>query len=352
MRKRIVTSLVFLALSLELILAPSLSAYGKTQGFLSVRGTWIVNGDKQVIILRGVNYPGYEDSDPYSCPVMHCEADYARFAQVGFNVVRLPISWAMLEPLPGAFDISYLTSYVNRDIQWAKKYGLYVVLDMHQYKWAARFHGCGAPDWTVRQYPATETGMRMAISHFWTNNTLQDHLVKVWTNLAHVYANETTIAGYDIVNEPWVYTSVIPYLNATYVDMFNLKVAKSIRTVDPNHIIFLEPANMNTFKFPLRDNIVWSPHFYALSFGSHYSHDDQKKLEADLAAKYKKYVVELGSPMWIGEFGAFMADEDCRNCWAQDAIGLFNKYQIGWTWWAFHRNEGSSIPICLSQSNL
>jgi hypothetical protein len=45
-----------------------------------------------------------------------------------------------------------------------------------------------------------------------------------------------------------------------------------------------------------------------LAFGSHYTREDVKRLEADLAAKHKRYVVELGSPMWIGEFGAFMDD--------------------------------------------
>jgi endoglycosylceramidase len=335
-------------LTLGLVLAPNFSAHAETQGFLSVRGTQIVNADQEVVLLRGVNYPAYERGDSYDGPRLHSEADYAKFARNGFNIVRLPISWALLEPAAGIFDISYLTRYVNRDVQWAKKYGLYIVLDMHQYKWAEKFGGSGVPDWMVKQYAPTEAGMRKAVSDFWADDTLQDHFLNVWTQIARIYANETTIAGYDILNEPWVYTSVIPYLNATYVDTFYLKVVKSIRTVDPNHIIILEPANINTFKFPLKENIVWSPHFYPLAFASRYSSEDVKRLEADLAAKYKRYVVELGSPMWIGEFGAFMDDQTCRNNWLQDAIGLFDKYQVGWTWWAFPEDGRRSIPNCLS----
>jgi len=343
-----ITSLLIFALMLGIVLAPSFPVYGKPEGSLSVRGTSIVDESGRLVLLRGVNYPGYENSDPYSRPRLHSEADYARFARMGFNVVRLPISWARLEPRAGSFANSYLTSYVNRDIRWAKKYGLYIVLDMHQYYWAYRFGGVGVPDWAVRQYPRTESGMRQAISEFWVNNALQDHLIKVWTEIARIYAKEPTIAGYDILNEPWIYTSVIPYLNATYIDAFYMKVVKSIRTVDPNHIIFLEPANMNTFKFPLKENIVWSPHFYPLAFASHYLPEDFKRLEADLAAKYRIFVVELGSPMWIGEFGAFMETKSCRNKWLEDAIRLFDRYQVGWTWWAFPDGGSRSIPNCLS----
>jgi endoglycosylceramidase len=73
------------------------------------------------------------------------------FAQMGFNVVRLPISWANLERFKGWFDAVFLARYLDRDVQWAKKYGLYVVLDMHQWPWESRFGGCGVPDWSVEQ---------------------------------------------------------------------------------------------------------------------------------------------------------------------------------------------------------
>jgi hypothetical protein len=52
--------------------------------------------------------------------------------------------------------------------------------------------------------------------------------------------------------------------------------------------------------------------------------------------------------MWIGEFGAFMDDHSCRDDWLQDAVGLFDKYQVGWTWWAFPEDGRPSIPNCLS----
>src|SRR3972149_7901438 len=128
MRTRTFTALLVLILTLGLTFVPNISA-AKTQGFLSVQGTQIIDSTGRPVLLRGVNYPGYESER--SEPKVHSESAYEKFAKSGFNVVRLPISWGNLEPFPGAFLESYLTRYVDRDIRWAKKYGLYIILDMH-----------------------------------------------------------------------------------------------------------------------------------------------------------------------------------------------------------------------------
>ena len=197
------------------------------------------------------------------------------------------------------------------------------------------------PDWTVSKYPPTQAGMLQAVSEFWNNTALQDHLTNVWTKIALRYAKEPTIAGYDILNEPWVYSSVIPNLNASHVDSFYVKAIESIRAVDSNHIIFLEPANMHANSFPMKDKIVWSPHFYPLSFAPQYDPLNITVLRADLDAKYERFVLEMGSPMWIGEFGAFTQDASSEQ-WLRDAVALFNEYQVGWAWWAYSRTRGRS----------
>jgi endoglycosylceramidase len=275
---------------------------------------------------------------------MHTESAYADFAKMGFNVVRLQISWANLERYKGQFDSSLLIWYVDRDVQLAKKYGLYIVLDMHQYQWASKFGGNGAPDWAVRQYSPNGLGMRQAVSDFWANPSIQDHLVMVWENVAKHYAKEPTIAGYDLLNEPWMYTSVIPQLNATHIDSFYIKATEAIRSVDPYHLIFLEPANMNTFNTSFDSKIVWAPHFYPWSFAQEYYTQNRTILEADLAAKYQTFVLSSKVPMWIGEFGAFMKDHSAEQ-WLEDAKTLFDKYQVGWAWWAYgDPRDGNSIP--------
>jgi endoglycosylceramidase len=325
------------------VIASSATVSAQTNAFLSVQGTWIVDNTGKPVLLRGVNYPGYQ----YPNPRLHAESAYANFAKMGFNVVRLQISWANLEPRKGQFDNSFLMWYVDRDVQLAKRYGLYIVLDMHQDLWASKFGGDGAPDWAVRQYAATELGMRQAVSDFWATPPLQDDLAMVWKNIASRYAKEPTIAGYDLLNEPWVYTSLIPQLSATHINSFYIKVTEAIRSVDSYHLIFLEPANMNTFNTSFDGEIVWAPHFYAWSFAQEYYPENQTILEADLAAKYQTFVLNSKLPMWVGEFGAFMRDQSSEH-WLEDAKTLFDKYQVGWAWWAYpDTGHGNSIPDCL-----
>lgn len=312
------------------------------QGFLSVRGRWIVDSLGRVVLLCGVNYPGLSEGDP----IQHHESDYATFAVFGFNVVRLEIEWAKLEPMPNQYQAAYL-NYVDQDVAWAKAHGLYVVLEMAQFRWAARFGGAGAPEWTVGQYPQTDDAMKAAISNFWVNSSLQANLAGVWRNVAKHYANEPTIAGYDILNEPWAFREEDANLQARQVTQFYNALGRLIREVDPNHILFLQPAVQNTHSSPVNDaNVVWSPHFYARSYADTYSHDSLNVLEADLLSKYKEFVVGMGSPMWIGEFGAFMKDKT-RLTWLQDAKDLFDKYRLGWAWFVFQPGGWATVPTML-----
>jgi endoglycosylceramidase len=297
-----------------------------------VKGTSITDASGRVVLLRGVSYPGYETVGVDDYPPAHRESSYQTFAEKGFNVVRLQVSWANFEPLPGKFDWGYLSQRVNLDVTWAKEHGIYIILDMHQFDWSKRFNGNGAPDWAVQQYPPTTGGMRKAVSNFWVNQSLQNHLADVWQRIAQGYANETTIAGYDIINEPWLYA---PNANSTYLDAFYDRVMQSIRKVDTNHIFFLEPSNIPDANPPFKERIVWSPHFYANAFYQKYYPQNFTMLQADIAAKYRRYVIGYGAPMWIGEFAAFMTDGSYAE-WLRDATTLFNMYNVGWAWWAFY----------------
>ncbi len=104
MRHSRIISLFILTIILSMVLAGRTTVSAQTPGFLSVNGTWITDAIGSPILLRGVNYPGYT----YQSLGFHKESDYANFAQMGFNAVRLQISWAKFEPSNGHFDSSLL----------------------------------------------------------------------------------------------------------------------------------------------------------------------------------------------------------------------------------------------------
>lgn len=308
----------------------------------------------QPVLLRGGDFRGYHFGDQGLWKTSHSEHDYQNFRSWGFNVVRLLISWSKIEPKKGVYDDRYL-AYVDRDIQWARKNGVYIVLDMHQWNWNAKWGGNGAPDWAVIQYPATKQGQLMAVMNFWQNTSLRVSFVNMWKHVAQRYANESTIAGYDILNEPWVQMfddSVISEPKQwAIIENFYEEAIHGIRSVDSNHIIFVEPYKPDfSTLHPLNvSNLVWSPHFYPYVYdyyGKPYSQYNVSILEKYLKGYYDKFVVEFKQPIWIGEFGIDMWVIGSGS-WVSDSVQLFAKYQVGWAWWAYWKSDDPTTDMYL-----
>jgi hypothetical protein len=175
----------------------------------------------------------------------------------------------------------------------------------------------------------------------------------MWERIAQTYANDPTIAGYDIMNEPtanWLsYDPAAASWSFSYLEQFYLRVIASIRSVDANHIIFLEPTGADEYKtwmpseFPARDKIVWSPHFYPIAWDSHYSSSEITTLTNVLQQDYTEFVVGYGTPMWYGEYGAYMNDSSYLD-WLHDAVSLFKEYHVGSAWWPYSGGPGPQIP--------
>src|SRR4051812_13936448 len=152
----------------------------------------IVDQRGRAVLLKGANADGIVDywredlkppypTDPSAyanrrCPpddpsvegVMICDFDFPQWRPLGWNVVRLNLSWSLLEPEPGKIDGRYLDR-IEQVVGWAKSAGVYVLLDMHQDAWSKYVYTkpgatCadpfqatkgydGAPEWASR--PAT-----------------------------------------------------------------------------------------------------------------------------------------------------------------------------------------------------
>ena len=153
-----------------------------------------------------------------------CQDDIARMAALGFNSVRLPLSWSLLEPQRGRFSETY-RERIAQVVSWARAYGMYVILDMHQNAYS-RYVGApadgtanlryytGAPAWaTITDgFPSrayfNQREVNLAVleanSNFWYNrNGIQDEYIAAVAYLAQRFKGDTTVAGYSIFNEPW-----------------------------------------------------------------------------------------------------------------------------------------------------
>ena len=152
--------------------------YPLPQGYISETGNRFYDSNgKEVTFFGAVYYHAAYLAEGMSAP---CETDFQKMAHQGFNLVRLTLSWKMLEPEKGQFNQTYLIE-IDHMIGWCKKYAMYALLDLHTTNSTA-----WDPDWAG------------SVSDFWNPDTLQE-LFNVWATLSNRYNNETTVLGYSIL---------------------------------------------------------------------------------------------------------------------------------------------------------
>lgn len=348
---------------MSIVWATQSSASTNATGFLRAQGRWVVDQSGSLVILRGANFEGYE----YGQWDMHTEADYQQMSSWGFNVVRLPIAWNFIEPKPGQYDETLFSQYVDRDIAWAKKYGIYVIIDLHQYGWSPYFtnydswHTAGVPSWSVSGYPNTSQGEAQAKADFWnnmgpngtlptdTNPSMQDRFMQVWKYVAGRYSQEEAVAGYDILNEPMIYSmnGDVSY-NADRLDRlctetlpaFYNKAVDTVRTVDNNHMIFWEPALVGNkiTSPPDRPNMIYSPHYPGYEGMTMNGYDgNTTRLHASLEGWLLASQV-WNQPVFVGEWGMRVEGTNAVQ-YILDLTDLMDEHLLGAAWWAYAKGS-------------
>lgn len=206
----------------------------KISDFVSIDGQKFIDPYGRDLTLHGVNVVNKNPGTKY---LGHASPeDFAKFKTWGFNVVRLGIIWDGLEPEPGVYNEEYLKG-IDEMIQWAADNDIYVFLDMHQDLYSVEFSD-GAPSWaTITEDQPHETGpvwsdsylispaVQTAFDNFWKNTPapdgigIQDHYLNLWKHIAKRYATNTTVIGFDIMNEPFMGSGanyVMPLLLEAY----------------------------------------------------------------------------------------------------------------------------------------
>ncbi len=194
---------------------------------IRIKDAMFVDEFGRQVLLNGVNLvnknpkAGYIGSEGIQ--------EFKNFKKWGFNTIRLGVIWDGLEPEPGVFNEVYLKK-IDQQIQWAHENGLYVFLDMHQDLFSVKYSD-GAPQWATLDEgkkhiqgavwsdaylisPAVQTSW----DNFWANKPVatetgvQDHYAKAWQHLAKRYADNPTVIGFDIMNEPFAGSEAQMYM--------------------------------------------------------------------------------------------------------------------------------------------
>jgi endoglycosylceramidase len=321
-------------------------------GFLHVQGRWFVDEAGNYVILRGANFFKYE----FGWLNTHTEADYQKMASWGFNVVRLPIAWNLIEPTPNQYDDTYLQRTVDQDLVWAQKYFIHIVIDMHQTCWSPRFTYCdawtraGVPLWATTSYNDTELGQAQARGDFWkglgpngtpvtaSNPSMQDRFSAMWQHVARRYSSSTVVAGYDLFNEPYSWQIEYKYgpydlgtFSHTILPAFYTRLIDSIRPIDSNHIFFWEEPSSIALSRP---NTAYSPHYPGYSDFSGYDASSVRSAMESLAATSQQWNV----PIFVGEWGMYASGNNVTG-YIRDFSDLLDKYAMSSTWWSYGKSS-------------
>jgi uncharacterized repeat protein (TIGR01451 family) len=299
-------------------------------------GTRLVLGPNDAtFVLKGANVYQYDPGDDLSPALTNykfknVKADsYAELAALGFNSVRLMLAYNLFEDdaAPGVYKEEGW-AMLDRHIQWAKAHGLRLILDMHVpqggYQSASGFKGFGS------------------------RADLKKRLEDLWVAIAGRYRNETTIVGYDLINEP--------YVNHWFD--YAATVIEKIRAVDPHHLVVVEvsfhPDDAGMYR--LADpNVLYDVHWYEpwSWAGSHTNNTPyvgnvetfkQELRDGEgLQVFYDSATDRFTVPFNVGEYGITFEKYEIAGvngaAWLADANAAFDHFGISRQLFAY--NEGN-----------
>jgi endoglucanase len=247
---------------------------------------------------------------------MVTDTDVATWASWGVNSIRFSINYHWLSPQNGVYLDTGRTK-IDNFIALCKKHNIKVILCMHA---APRAQNPELMSDTVDGQP-----------HLWTEPTVyQPWTINLWQAIAERYANETTVAGYDLLDEPLLSESN-PTSGGSTVRTFYVQVTAAIRTVDKNHIIFACGTAWCGSKAGVKAILPTWDNNMVLVFHKYWDKNNTASIQGYLDIRTQHNV-----PIWNGETG------ENSNSWAQGMSTLLNANNIGWSWWTIKKVNGTA----------
>jgi aryl-phospho-beta-D-glucosidase BglC (GH1 family) len=303
------------------------------------------------VYLKGISFGNDVWANKAIPDTHHNELDYARISGWGMNVVRFYMNYRTFEDDAAPFvykDEGF--AWLDMNVKWAKAHGVKLILNIHVPQGGFQSDGDG--------------------SSLWTDPRNQERLIALWRAIASRYANEPTIAGYDLLNEPSVTESKEQWRSLAE------RTIAAIRTVDDNHLIVIERLGAIAGDWSLDDelnfflvsdaNVAYTFHFYLpvaytlqsaswTTFGEGGRYPDETRTEWLNGVEYRRNRAYLEAaldntlawgkrhdvPLYLGEFGAITyCFENDRGgiAWVSDMLDALLARSVHFTYHAYHED--------------
>ncbi|NLK88328.1 MAG: glycoside hydrolase family 5 protein [Clostridiaceae bacterium] len=316
-------------------------------------------------LIKGINLGGYlsqcrHSNEHYEGFIR--ESDIKQIRDWGFDHVRLPIDYEVLETEDGMMKTEGY-GYVSQAISWCEKYDLNIVLDLHK----------------AYGYDFNDAGDK-ARNNLFTNEELKQRFIKLWTNIANEYGKYSNVA-FELLNE------VVEEENAEAWNELIRRTVPVIRSITKETPIIYGGIQWNsagTLKYleiPEDDNIIFTFHFYEpLVFThqkAHWMEKMDKSAEMDypdsmenhrmrsaalgyqggavcsaksetmgpgfmreMMAEAVEAAKNAGVGLYCGEFGVIdQAPAEGTLRWFRDVFKVFRELDIGWAIWTYKEKD-------------
>lgn len=322
----------------------------------------------------GVNLGGwlsqYSEFDHHHFETFITKDDISRIADWGFNHVRLPIDYPVLEDdaKPGVYHESGF-AYLDRCLTWCQDKGLRLIFDMHN-----------APGYS---FTNTLEAEKIEGNNLFTTPSTQQRLINLWAAITCRYFSEAEDAlAFELLNEV-----VLPESNPW--NRLAQQAIDHIRGIDSQRLIVVGGNNYNAVNELSNIQLLPDPyllhtfHFYEPMVITHQKAPwvtEMKQFNQttdypgktlglgqfitaqfpDQISRYKasfdclldrKFLVELleparrfkeqnDVPLYCGEFGVNdRAPLQTRINWTRDVVELLNEYEIGYAYWSYKQMD-------------
>ncbi|MHB8320218.1 MAG: glycoside hydrolase family 5 protein [Acidimicrobiales bacterium] len=326
-------------------------------------GPYLANGRNEFVLLRGVDdnalvqYPSdYREAPPIT------RGDLNEMAALGFNFLRLPVSWSRIMVHPGVINDAYLAE-IQRVVRWAKDVGIGVLVDMHQDNYSTvvdfRHESDGAPPWAVvtNGVPCTSASttkcMFAAFSNFWKNTSVSGRPLQSWYLEATIAAARaagagsanSNVVGVELMNEP-VPAGPNPFEEMSLYPFYR-RMITGLRASGIVAPIWFEPsivrdATNNAISaatpFSTDPNLVYAVHIYTGVFSP--PHGPTASIPA-MAVSYSnaaKEAAAFNTPFFVDEYGS--NPTNAWNSWLTAQISMQNRYRVGSGFWLWKQRTG------------
>lgn len=318
---------------------------------------------------KGVNLGGwlsqFDRYDPRHFDTFITEKDIGEIAAVGFDHVRLPVDYIVLEDEDGVFREEGFAR-LRRCLDWCRAHDLRCVIDLHE---------CFG-------YSFDPLKKDMDRRRFFFDAALQDRFLRLWTELARRFGGEPEWAAFEPLNE------VVPMDVAKEWNDLIRRYVETVRPLAPRTwlvvggVCYNNVRTVEWLELPEDDRIVCNFHCYDPHIFTHqgaywvegmprdfrigyplppedYRAATRRVLHQEYDAVFDVDTPEMGpaffdrlfapavaaaerrrAPLYCGEYGVIdLADNGDKLRWLRDIHAVFAARGIGRALWNYREKD-------------